>query len=350
MRVVRIATPHTHLREDKKKETVVGALVRHAIEGGAILLGPMPNTEDGLMNAHQVLAYHAPLPSYVLEGEQVVFLKIVQITEKTTMADIDACVAAGIMDAKVYPKGRTTESHNGVSHYMRILDVVRYAGAKGMRVHFHPEHPSAQYDNRDGEFGFLPLMDIFVNETETVLIWEHGTDARCIPFWIEWAKTGRFYVTLTAHHLLANETNTYGDVGAACKPTYKRETDRIGLVELIGKNYVWVMAGADDAPHPTGKKHRIGPCACGAYTAPFLLQLYAHALEHLFDQGKKGLEIFENFIHWNAEGLYGPLPEIYAELTREPFTIPNAYQIGDWTVEPFWAGKKLKFTLRPLEA
>ena len=344
MRVRRIATPHTHLREDKPGEVVVGPLVRLAAEGGAVLLGPMPNTEQGLMTAGQVEKYHASLPDYVPDGEQVAFLKIIQITEKTTPKDIDECAAAGILDAKVYPKGRTTESHNGVEHYMRILDVVRYAGKTGMRIHFHPEHPSELFDNRDGEFAFLPIMDIFINETEAVLVWEHGTDARCMPHWVEWAKSGRFFVTLTAHHLLANESSAYGDVGSACKPTYKLETDRRGLIELIGKDYPWVMAGADDAPHPVGRKHRIGPCACGAYTAPFLLQLYAHALSHLLDS-KEGFRIFENFTYNNAGALYGPLPDLYAELTEKPFAIPLSYRIGDWNVEPFWAGKELKFSM-----
>jgi len=281
---------------------------------------------------------------YAPDDKRVHFFKIVQITEKTTKADIDACIAVGIIDAKVYPKGRTTESHNGVSHYMRILEVVRYAGEQGMRIHFHPEHPSTLYDNRDGEFAFLPILDIFINETNATIIWEHGTDARCIPHWIEWAKTGRFFLTLTAHHLLANETNTYGDVGSACKPTYKLETDRQGLVWLVEKDYRWVMAGGDDAPHPKGKKHRIGPCACGAYTAPFLLPLYAHALGHLLEN-EQGVAVFKNFTNRNASHLYGFPPSGFVSLLRKPSLIPLCYTVGDWEVEPFWAGRTIDYCL-----
>lgn len=344
-----LANPHTHLREGE----VVGPLVKKAIEGGACVLGPMPNTKHGLMTAEDVARYIDTCTCHAIScspRQRVHFIGIVQITERTTPAMIDACVDAGIMDAKVYPKGRTTESHNGVPHYMRILDAVRHAGERGMRVHFHPEHPSALYDNRDAEFAFLPLVDIFLNETDTTVVWEHGTDGRCIPHWEEWAKSERFFVTLTAHHLLANESSTYGDVQAACKPSYKREDDRRGLVELVGKDHSWVMAGGDDAPHPKGDKHRIGPCACGAYTAPFLLPLYVHALYDSLTQHRSATQehILYNFLYGNAAGLYDiDKPLTTVSVVRKPFTIPLSYTIGPWEVEPFWAGRTIDFSIEP---
>jgi dihydroorotase len=341
-RVPGLENPHTHFREVFPEGDIVTPLIRLAIQGGARTFGPMPNTTHGLMNAEAVVAYIRHAKEAVPAGTAVHFVPIVQITEATTNADIDACVGLGIMDAKIYPKGRTTESHNGVQHYVRILDVVNYAGACGMRVHFHPEHPSELVDNRDGEFLFLPIMDIFMHETDTTLVWEHATDARCIPHWEEWGKTGRFYLTITAHHLAANETGTYGDVGALCKPSYKTEADRRGLIGLIAKDHPWVMAGGDDAPHPTTSKHRLGPCACGAYTAPFLLQLYAHALCPY----AVTLEMFINFTSANARRLYGEhVPQEYFLLKSEPFQIPKVYKVGYWDVEPFWAGRTLNFSL-----
>jgi len=317
-------------------------LIQLAIKGGARMLGLMPNTIKGLMIASSVLSYTAHARAAVPDGTSVHFVPIVQITEKTTKADIDDCVARGIKDAKVYPKGRTTESHNGVQHYMRILEIVRYAGKVGMRVHFHPEHPSELVENRDAEFLFLPIMDIFINETNTTLVWEHATDAtRCTTHWEAWGKTGRFLLTVTAHHLVTNETSTYGDVGAVCKPSYKTEADRLALIELVRKNYSWVMAGGDDAPHPIGSKHRIGPCACGAYTAPFLLQLYAHALLSYV-----GLITFTNFTSANARRVYGAhIPQEFFSLVEKPFDIPLIYRIGPWNVEPFWAGRALDYSL-----
>ncbi|TSC68564.1 MAG: dihydroorotase-like [Parcubacteria group bacterium Gr01-1014_56] len=339
-RVPALENPHTHWREGD----VVGPLVELAIQGGAIGFGPMPNTKEGLMTAAQVTAYVKNASSFVELGTGVHIIPIVQITEATTEADIDACIEAGIVDAKIYPKGRTTASHNGVSYYSRILPIVQHAGKRGMRVHFHPEHPM-KIDNKDAEFLFLPIVDMFLSETDAIIVSEHGTDGRCIPLWEEWAKTGRFFVTITAHHLVENETGAYGDVDAVCKPSYKGEVDRRALNDLVRKDYPWVMAGGDDAPHDKKTKHRIGPCTCGAYTAPFLMQLYAHALDDLFTS-PEGVKVFENFTSRNARKLYGfRTSSRYVDLIKRPFIIPESYKIGSWEVAPFWAGREISYSL-----
>jgi len=344
-----LINPHTHLREDKKNEgqEVVGALVDHAAAGGAIALGPMPNTEKGLLRARDVTSYIAHAKDS--KSAPMEFIPIVQLTEQTTEKTIDSCVAAGIYDAKVYPFGRTTKSHLGVKKYERIIPVAAYAGSREMRTHVHPEHPLPFFENRDAEFAFLPIADMLVNEG-AIVVWEHGTDARCIPFWKHWAKTGRFYVTLTAHHLATNESETYGDVQAVCKPPYKTENDRESLKQFVMEGHSWVMAGGDDAPHPKGKKHVPGPCACGAYTAPFLLPLYAHALSELLESEDPDDEaIFRSFINYNALKVYGDLflhlhmPRV--RLVKKEFRIPRSYKIGSWEVEPFWAGRTINYSI-----
>ncbi len=179
------------------------------------------------------------------------------VTEQTTMGEIDQCLEAGIVDAKIYPRFRTTKSENGVACYGKLLPLIKHGGKVGMKFHFHPEHPSPIFSNRDAEFAFLPIARIFLEETDAVIIWEHGTDARCIPHWKDMARSRRFFVTLTAHHLATNEDDTFGDVRATCKPPIKTEDDRQGLLQLVaeGYRYQWVMAGADDAPHPMENKH-----------------------------------------------------------------------------------------------
>ena len=200
------------------------------------------------------------------------------------------------------------------------------------------------FTNRDAEYAFLPIADMMLR-TGATIIWEHGTDARCIPHWKEMAETGRFFVTLTAHHL----DDTFGDVRSTCKPSIKTEYDRRGLIILVSENHRWVMAGLDDAPHPAGSKHvHIGKCACGAYTAPFGLQLYAQVLLPVLLPKIAGVQIFVNFTSGNAREVYGLPPASKEEaLVHAPefFHIPDSYQIGDWEVEPFWAGQKLDWTL-----
>jgi len=341
IKVDALANTHSHLREGEP----VDFLIEKAIEGGADVLLPMPNTKDGLRTAEEVSVYVDRARSLVPQGETMHFIPTMLLTEITPLDEIARAADNGIKDVKVYPYLRTTNSVYGVRHYGRIIDLVRECGKYGVKVHFHPEHPWMQLGSRDAEYFFLPIVDIFLNETEAVIVWEHGTDARCIPFWKEMAKSGRFSVTLTPHHLLTNEDLTFGDVRSTCKPPIKTERDRTDLLRLIEEGNSWVMAGPDDAPHPTEKKHVYeGCCACGAYHAPFLLPLYAHALGHLL-QTSKGIETFVNFTSRNARKLHGLPNAGRRTLVRKSFQISNSYWIRPWKVEPFWAGQTIDWSL-----
>lgn len=339
-KLVRIANVHTHLREG----AVVGPLIEKAIEGRACALGPMPNTNKGLTTAAAVTEYTRQTSELTPKNTRLSFLPIVMVTEDTREKDIDECAAAGIVDAKVYPRFRTTKSDNGVVRYGKLLPVVRYGGSVGMKFHFHPKHPSPLFSNRDAEFAFLPIARMFLEETDAIVVWEHGTDARAIPHWKDMAMSRRFFVTLTAHHLATNEDDTFGDVRAVCKPPIKTEADRHGLIQLVSEGNSWVMAGADDAPHPIASKQvHEGRCACGAYTSPFLLLLYAQALEELM---RDKMSAVHDFLLYNAAKLHPQLKCMteWVFVERRPFKIPASYDIGPWTVEPFWAGRTLDWS------
>jgi len=339
-----LANPHSHLREGP----VLPFLVRAAVKGLMSLIAFMPNTQKGLKTAKEVIEYMKLVMMVIEEASipwKVDVIPIVMITEETTEEEIDECIEVGIFDAKIYPLDRTTKSHNGVREYSRLINIVGYAGRRGMRIHFHPEHPLMEIIGRDAEYLFLPIVDMFMNETEAVIVWEHGTDARCIPFWEDWAESGRFYVTLTAHHLAVNEDDVFGDVRAVCKPPIKTMYDRRGLILLIEKDYHWVMAGLDDAPHDVkAKQIPVGSCSCGAYTSKHGLELYAHALDHLLPDN---IQTFINFTSVNARKLYGfEDPGTRAELVRASNKIPEIYELGPWKVMPFWAGQDINWQAR----
>lgn len=180
-----LVSTHSHLRE----MPMFRPLIKLLVAGGVDTILPMPNTDEGLTTVDQVIGYRdrAVLDTQDL-GCPVSFIPTIMVTENTTSLMIQLCRGAGIWDAKVYPRDRTTKSHNGVRHYQKLLPVLKEAGRQGMRVHFHPEHPDLMIGNRDAEYLFLPIADMVLNETDAVVIWEHGTDARCIPFWEEWAR------------------------------------------------------------------------------------------------------------------------------------------------------------------
>ena len=342
IKVEALADMHAHPREVGEAE----ALILYSLIGGADVLGVMPNTVTGLTTARRVLSHIKQLKEGVLGQSDALLVPFVMITEQTKEQDIDNCVNVGIVNGKVYPYLRTTQSGNGVRRYGKILPIIKHCGKVGMKVHFHPEHPSMLFGNRDAEFVFLPIARISLEETDAYIFWEHGSDARCIPHWEEMARSQRFFVTLTAHHLATNEDETFGDVRSVCKPPIKTEYDRQGLVDLVAKDYEWVMAGGDSAFHDRDKKQVIaGCCACGAFTAPFLMPLYAHALDKLLETAK-GIQTFINFTSRNARKVHG-LPEASRELMlfRESEQIPLSYPIGVQSATPFWAGQFLNWKI-----
>ncbi|MFA6458820.1 MAG: hypothetical protein WCV79_00240 [Candidatus Paceibacterota bacterium] len=337
-----LADTHFHLRQ---REDIMSALIRYALEGGTDVLGIMPNLKMPIVNARSVTTYRDVAARLVPLGRAMRFIPFVMITEDTTEEDIDECVSAGIVDGKVYPYLRTTMSEHGVKHYGKILHIIKYCGTVGMKCHFHPEHPSPIFTNRDAEFCFLPLMRLFLEESEAIIVWEHGTDARCIPHWEDMATSGRFFVTLTAHHLATNEDKTFGDVLATCKPPIKTESDRQALIHLVGRDYPWVMAGTDCAWHPRERKHVLsGQCACGDFI-PFALSLYAHALEGLLFT-PAGVQIFVNFTSRNARRLHKlPASSKPIRLANEPCKIFFSYPVGLEEGLPFWAGQMLNWKI-----
>jgi len=343
IKVETLANSHCHLR--KKELAVILALL--AISGRADAFGIMPNVGDGLKTAREVSRYIEHIRSGLREAgsEPVNLIPMMMVTEKTDPDEINQCVEMGIWDVKIYPLDRTTGSGGGVRDYQKILLVIRRCGELGVRVHFHPEHPWSLFNNRDAEYAFLSVVDMFLRETEAKIFWEHGTDARCIPFWEEMGKTGRFFITLTAHHLATDEDEVFGDVRGVCKPPIKTREDKEALINFVRRNHNWVIAGLDDAPHNRDAKHPSeGRCACGAYTAPFGLQLYAHALDKLLET-EEGITTFVNFTSRNARRVFNLSSGRIVTLRREPFKIPATYEADDWVIESFWAGQTLNWSL-----
>ncbi|MDP3996292.1 MAG: hypothetical protein Q8P86_01185 [bacterium] len=343
-----LASAHDHFREGTTEEDrrIQKDLLANAIEGGADTVGAMPNTLEGLKTVQEVASYIGNLRRLIPQGKSLFIIPYVAITEDTTEWDINDCKTIGINDGKILPKYRTTNSDYGVVRYGKLLPVIKRCGEVGMRVHGHFEHPSPTYSNDDAEFACLPIVLTWLEETNAKIIWEHGTDGRCVPLWRNMAKSDRFFVTITPQHLLETADTVYGDVRAVCKPSYGDENDRAELVRLVGEDLPWVMAGPDVAPHDKKAKHpQKGRCSCGAYHAPYLLPLYAEALKHLF-KTDEGRQTFVNFTSRNLRKLH-KLPPASKEilLIRRPFVIPLEYKIGSWTVEPFRAGQTIGWSL-----
>src|SRR3989344_4846316 len=188
-----IANDHEHLREGE----VVKPLVEYVVHGGADVVLPMPNTNAGLTTPDMVLEYVKRAESFVPDGYRLTFIPTMFVNEYTPLDRINEAADKGVKDVKFIHRERTTKSKNGFRKTGGMLPITKRCGEEKVKVHIHPEHPWMLFDGRDAEFAFLPVGDMLLNETEAVIIWEHGTDGRCIPFWKEMAYSGRFFVTLT---------------------------------------------------------------------------------------------------------------------------------------------------------
>ncbi len=348
-----LADGHVHLRSLRK---VMSALLDAMIAGGADVVGWIPNVGEGLYTAAEVLRYDAEVRSLPSAPQIAKFIPYVLINEFTTLEEIDRCVAAGIVDGKILPRFRTTKSQNGVMQYGPLIPIAKHCGRVGMKVHSHWEHPSMTYGYRDAEYACVPIQRMLLEETEaegTIFFWEHGSDGRLIPHWIDMASSGRFYVTLCAHHLAENEDGARGDVAAVCNPAIKGEDSRVGFCELVARNFLWLLAISDFAYHPRSatrgescKQPAVGKCACGCFTGPFLLPLFAHALWPLLET-PEGLETFINFTSRNARRVHRlPPSSRVITLTDTPSGIPTWYQVGDEVAMPFWGGRRLRSSIQ----
>jgi dihydroorotase len=332
-----LADPHVHLRQGD----VVADLLRYSIEGGADIVGAMPNTHPtGLTTTEAVIEYLATAkrlrpPRSV--GNLGIF-PFIMITEHTTLDEIEHAAASGIKNGKFYPKDRTTNSKDGIRDYLNVFAQVKKCGEVGIMCHFHPEYPWLEIIGRDAEYQFIGIVEMFLRNTEARIVWEHGTDGRCVPLWEQFAKDypNRFFVTVTAHHLAFDEDMAHGNVAMTCKPPIKSKVDRWALIELVAKNHSWVMLGSDSAYHPKHSKHvDKGACACGDFVAPFLAPLCAHALGNVLARSG-GLEVFENFVSGNARQVHNLLPASRrVSLINEEFTIPLTYDVnGEQALPP----------------
>jgi dihydroorotase len=338
--------PHFHLREG---DGVMRDLLRLAYLAGVSTVGTMPNVGKGLLTAESVVNYRQKARASVNNHEVSVpcvdiFMPIGAINEDTTLDELELMYDAGIRSVKVYPLGRTTNSDFGVRDYFKLLPLVTRCGELGITVHFHPENPNMLFEDRDAEFQFISFVDQFIRLTKAKIVWEHGTDARCIPYWKEWSKTGRFFVTFTPHHLLTNESDSRGDVRAEVKPRIKTCRDQNDLVKLVLEDHDWVMAGSDSAWHPCDAKHTDeGQCACGAFHGRHTLALYAHALLDRFIYESME-DSFDCFIFHNAKELHGlDIERVEITLVREETKIEKEVLVDGNPSMLFWAGKTINW-------
>ncbi|WP_299944371.1 dihydroorotase [uncultured Microbulbifer sp.] len=325
---------HIHLRDGTALERTVGDAARQF--GRAIV---MPNLVPPVTDAKSALAYRERICAQIPSDCAFEPLMVLYLTDKTDAEVIRQARAAGMIAAKLYPAGATTNSDSGVTDIANIYPALEEMQSCGMKLLLHGEVTTSGIDIFDREQVFIQkTLSRLVGDFPTLkMVLEHITTADAAEF-VQRARTG-VAATITAHHLLYNRNHLLaGGIRPHfyCLPILKRGTHQSALIEAATSGSPKFFLGTDSAPHARAQKEASCGCA-GCYTAYAAIELYAEAFERA---GK--LDKLEGFASEFGPDFYG-LPRNGGTITlaKRPWTLPHSLDMGSETLTPLAAGEIL---------
>ena len=325
---------HLHVRDGAVLNTVVP---HTAAEFGRAII--MPNLKPPVTTAAQALAYKQRILAAVPQGLSFEPLMTLYLTDNLPADEIARAKDAGVVAAKLYPAGATTNSDAGVTDLRKTYKTLEAMQKAGMLLLVHGEVTSAEIDLFDREAVFIDtqLIPLRRDFPELKIVFEHITTAEAAQYV---ATSDKFTAaTITAHHLLYNRNAIFtGGIRPHyyCLPVLKRETHRQALVQAATLGSSKFFLGTDSAPHPAQLKEHATGCA-GCYTAHAAMPMYAE----VFDNAG-ALDKLEGFASFHGADFYG-LPRNTGTLTlrRENWTPPESFTFGEAELKPLRAGEAL---------
>jgi len=329
---------HLHVRDGAVLNNVVPATA--ACFGRAII---MPNLVPPVTDASMAMAYRERILAAAADTGFDPLMTL-YLTESTTPETIREAKAAGVIAAKLYPAGATTNSASGVTDIRNIYPVLEAMADCGMLLLVHGEVTDADIDIFDREKVFLervlaPTLQAF---PQLKVVLEHITTADSAEF-VRSHTGGNLAATLTPQHLMYNRNHML--VGGVrphlyCLPILKRNKHQVALREAVASGDPRFFLGTDSAPHAKDKKEAACGCA-GCYSAYGAIGLYADVFEELGI-----LDKFEAFASFNGPDFYGlPRNTDTITLVREPWTMPEQLPLADGTIVPLKAGETVNWRL-----
>ena len=329
---------HLHVRDGAAMAAVVPHTARQF--GRAII---MPNLRPPITSTAAALAYRDRIRAAVPEGLAFEPLMTLYLTDLLPPDEIRRAREAGIVAAKLYPAGATTNSDAGVTDIRKIHPVLEAMQREGMLLLVHGEVTDPATDVFDREAVFIdrvmrPLRQDFPG---LKVVFEHITTREAAQYVTEAdALTG---ATITAHHLLYNRNAIFqGGLRPHyyCLPVLKREQHRQALVAAATSGSAKFFLGTDSAPHASVMKEA-SVCGAGCFTALSAMELYAEAFDNA-----GALDKLEAFASLNGPAFYGlPVNTGTVTLKRESWTLPEALPFGDAQLKPLRGGETLGWRL-----
>jgi dihydroorotase len=325
---------HLHVRDG----AALGTVVPHtAAQFGRAVI--MPNLRPPVTTTAQALAYKARIQAAVPAGLAFEPLMTLYLTDILPSDEIARAREAGIVAAKLYPAGATTNSDAGVTELRKTYATLEAMQRAGMPLLVHGEVTSPDIDLFDREAVFIDnqLIPLRRDFPELKIVFEHITTREAAQYV---AGADQFVAaTITAHHLLYNRNAIFtGGIRPHyySLPVLKRESHRQALLAAVGSGNPKFFLGTDSAPHAVHLKEHASGCA-GCYTAHAAMELYAQAFDAIGALGQ--LEAFASF---NGADFYG-LPRNTGTITlkREAWTVPERFVFGEAELKPLGGGESL---------
>ena len=333
-----IRTPddfHLHFRDNNMLPETVPATAR--CFGRAVV---MPNLLPPVTSAKLVAAYRQRILAARPQGSSFEPLLTLYLTDQTTPETIRLAHQAGVVAAKLYPAGATTNSSSGVTSLEAIYAVLEEMAQLAMPLLVHGEVTAAEVDVFDREKVFIErvLSPLVARYPELKVVMEHVTTVDATQFVL--AGSERIAATITPQHLLLNRNDLL--VGGLhphnyCLPVLKRNTHQQALRQVVRSGSRKFFLGSDSAPHEQIRKESACGCA-GCYSAWSALELYAQVFDEL-----ECLDKLEAFASENGADFYG-LPRNSGTVTlhRENWTVPEQIILPNGRpIVPFFAGREV---------
>ena len=329
---------HLHVRDGAALNTVVP---HTAAEFGRAII--MPNLKPPVTTAAQALEYKqrilAAVPKSAEGGMSFEPLMTLYLTDNLPADEIARAKDAGVVAAKLYPAGATTNSDAGVTDMRKTYKTLEAMQKAGMLLLVHGEVTSSDIDLFDREAVFIDtqLIPLRKDFPELKIVFEHITTAEAAQYVA--ASDPYTGATITAHHLLYNRNAIFtGGIRPHyyCLPVLKRETHRQALVKAATSGSPKFFLGTDSAPHPAQLKEHATGCA-GCYTAHAAMPMYAEAFDNA-----GALDKLEGFASLHGADFYG-LPRNTGTLTlrKESWTPPESFVFGEADLKPLRSGEAL---------
>lgn len=343
MNTITLNTPddwHLHFRDgDMLAETVpaTSRTFRRAIV--------MPNLVPPVTTATMAMAYRQRILAAVPAHHQFDPLVTLYLTDKTTRQDILDARQAGVVAAKLYPAGATTNSAHGVGALDSLYPVFEVMAEQGMLLLIHGEVTDSDIDIFDREKVFIDryLQHIVSRLPQLKIVFEHITTADAADFVA--AAAANVAATITPQHLLLNRNDLL--VGGVrphnyCLPVLKRRTHQEALRAAVASGSAKFFLGTDSAPHEKHRKESACGCA-GCYSAHSAIELYAQVFDDL-----GALDKLEGFASHYGADFYGlPRNSSTITLVKEQWQVPAEITLPNGNpIVPFYAGQTLNWKLK----